>query len=62
MTLKSKREECRNNILSAWNNFQPAEIHLNAEEVETWLTRLETVLVGAGAEQQPLKMIAKIND
>jgi len=62
MARNEKREERRDNVLTAWNNFHPVETHLSAEEIETWLTTLESFLVAACVDRQSVKMSAKIND
>jgi len=44
---EEKREQLRAEALAAWKDYQATGLHLNAEEADAWLARLEA---GEGAE------------
>ena len=38
---EEKREQLRNDALSAWTNYQNTGLHVTAEEADNWLAKLE---------------------
>ena len=38
---EEKREQLRQDALAAWTNFQTTGLHVNAEEADAWLAKLE---------------------
>lgn len=39
---EEKREQFRQQALAAWNDYQATGLHVNAEEADAWLAKLET--------------------
>jgi predicted transcriptional regulator len=38
---EEKREQLRNDALSAWNHYQTTGLHVTGEEADSWLAKLE---------------------
>lgn len=47
---EEKREQLRQDALSAWTNYQNTGLHVTAEEADNWLAKLE-----AGKDAAPPK-------
>ncbi len=47
---EEKREQLRQDALAAWLNYQTTGLHVNAEEADAWLAKLE-----AGKDAAPPK-------
>ncbi len=39
---EEKREQLRQDALAAWNHYQTTGLHATAEEVDSWLAKLES--------------------
>ncbi len=42
VTREEKREQLRQDALSAWSHYQATGLHVSAEEADAWLARLES--------------------
>jgi predicted transcriptional regulator len=38
---EEKREQLKQDALAAWDHYQTTGLHLNAEEADVWLAKLE---------------------